>query len=432
VQADQQMNGQRKMPRIVIQPALQRLKTWVYASNIRFFFSLFFPLAVVYALTADWQLPQDPDAFTNAVSAWAIGNTGSPVLPEYDALADRSHGGALGSFIAGANGTVSFAPPGAAWIAAPIYAMTDNARKEVRVHNQAMPDTLEVRVLVPSLWQAALVAIVSTAAAIGFLGLCFRLQGSPGNAWVAAIVAGLGTSAWSVASAALFQHGPAMLWIALGIFLSTRANWSASGLAFGAAILTRPHTAIVPACVGIGLGLCQRRMAPVIGIGVASSLGLLILLGYNWAVFGKLSVVGGYGSAITANLTNLDVIGFFRNLLGALFDPKLGFLIWSPFLIALLPGLIPAWRNSDPWVRYAALGGLLYLLLQYKMNRYNPGNSSLYRYPLEALTASAPLWFAAYQHWVKGFAPIRHKLLAATAAGAIALQAFGPMLLFPK
>lgn len=103
----------------------------------------------------------------------------------------------------------------------------------------------------------------------------------------------------------------------------------------------------------------------------------------------------------------------------------------SPFLLLLVPGLLPAWRKSDPWVLGAAVGGLIYLLLQFKMNRYNPANATLYRYPLEALTASAPLWFAAYLYWLKGLwqRPVWRFLFKMTVLMAIGLQGLAIWLL---
>jgi hypothetical protein len=47
------------------------------------------------------------------------------------------------------------------------------------------------------------------------------------------------------------------------------------------------------------------------------------------------------------------------------------------------------------------VGGLLYLLVQLKANRFSGGEFFFsYRYPLEALTAAAPLLALAYAGWV--------------------------------
>jgi hypothetical protein len=69
--------------------------------------------------------------------------------------------------------------------------------------------------------------------------------------------------------------------------------------------------------------------------------------------------------------------------------------------------------------------------MQFKMNRYNPGNVTLYRYPLEALTASAPLWFAAHLHWLRGLwrRPKWRLMFKTTVIMAIGLQTLAIWLL---
>lgn len=393
-------------------------------SNAAFFLSIFIPLTTLYAITAQWQLPQDTDSITNSITAWSLGNRGSPILDDYSVLAEPARRRAMGSFTTTPAGTVSFAPPGAPLLAAPVYAVTDGSRQEVRLYKPYTPDYPPVPVSMPAVWQATLVAVVTTAAAIGLLGLCFRLQGAPSEAWLAAMLAGLGTSAWSVASTALWQHGPAIFWLALGILLSTRASWTSSGMAFAAAIATRPHTAVIPACVGIGAGICRRSFAPIIKIGLISGASVLLLLAYNFYIYRRITLVGAYGQQELTNLVAGDGINFAANLLGACLDPKYGVFIWSPFLIVLLPGLIPGWRNSPCWVRYAAVGGVLYLLLQFKLHTYAHKAATPYRYPLEGLTATAPLWFAAYRHRLRELPTARRRPLRLAALSAIFLQAF--------
>jgi hypothetical protein len=64
--------------------------------------------------------------------------------------------------------------------------------------------------------------------------------------------------------------------------------------------------------------------------------------------------------------------------------------------------LIAAWRAAPAWVRGSAIGGVIYLLIQYKLNRFNDASAVVgYRYPLEALVALAPLLFLSYIAWVK-------------------------------
>jgi hypothetical protein len=395
---------------------------YVARSRPRFFLSLFVPLTLLYAATASWHL-KDFDVLTNAVSAWHLGNTGSPLLSGYEHLAREPYEGFMGSFMEAPGGAVSKYPPGAALLAAPLYALTPGKLALTDISNAARPD-IRTQIPLPPAWPSTLVAVLATAAAMGFLGLTFLRQGRAHEAWIAAWIAALGTSAWSVASDALFMHGPAMLWIALGLYLSSAQGYWVAGLAFGAAVLRRPHTAVIPAALGLGMAIHQRSLHPVLRTSLASSLGVLVLLVYNGLTFGQWSILGGYGSVFADELVTPEAFGFLKNLFGALFDPFQGFLVLSPFLLLLVPGLLPAWRQSDPWLRAAAISGLFYLLLQFKMNRYNPANATLYRYPLEALTASAPLWFAAYLSWMRWSwrSTVRRFLFKTTVLLAIGLQ----------
>jgi len=280
----------------------------------------------------------------------------------------------------------------------------------------------EVVILVPPVAPAAIASALSVALAMGFLALTFRRFTGPRLALGAAYLAGLGTTAWSVAADALWQHGPGMMWIALGLVLCVDHLLS-SGLAFGAAILTRPHAALIPAATGLYQSIKQRSVRPAVWIGLGSAAGLALLVVINNALFGEPSISGGYPSTFREQALSFDVPHFLWNVLGALFGPLHGLLIWSPFLIVLVPGLRAAWRAAPGWVRGASLGGVLYLLLQLKANRYSGGGGfAAYRYPLEALTAAAPLLLLAYTEWVAK-RPRAARLFSFTVKASICIHA---------
>ncbi len=104
---------------------------------------------------------------------------------------------------------------------------------------------------------------------------------------------------------------------------------------------------------------------------------------------------------------------------GGFFDLRRGFLVWSPFLLVLLPGLPAGWRAAPAWVRSAAVGGLVYLLLQYGANRFSGGDGHFtYRYPLEMLTAASPLLVLSARHWTLQ-TRLRRKALLFTVVASI-------------
>jgi alpha-1,2-mannosyltransferase len=201
-----------------------------------------------------------------------------------------------------------------------------------------------------------------------------------------------------------------MMWIAAGTLLSIRHK-ALAGFAFGAAILTRPHTALVAACNGLWQSAKDRSPRPAFLIGIGSCVGLATLIVFNNAIFGSASISGGYGGSFANRATSWNVLDYAGNVLLALVHPIRGVLVYSPFLIPLLIGLPAAWKAAPSWVRGSAVGGLLYLLLQLKANRYSGGAGFwAYRYPLETLAAAAPLLLLSYTQWVTKQSDLTRKL----------------------
>jgi hypothetical protein len=244
-------------------------------------------------------------------------------------------------------------------------------------------------------------------------------------ALLAAYLAGLGTSAWSVASDILMQHGPAMMCIAIALVMMQRDRYVLAGLAFGFSVLVRPQTAIIAAATGIITAFHLRSWRPVFQIAAASSLGLGLYLVYNAAVFGSTGPIPDAAGYYTAGLNNSPILTNLGDLFLAFFDPVRGMLPWSPFLVILLPGLRAAWRVAPGWVRGAALGGLLSFVVQIRGNGFAGGSAFFsYRYPLEMLTAAAPLLLLAYREWVARTS-ILIRIFPWTAIGSIAIHALG-------
>src|SRR5690606_24249235 len=103
------------------------------------------------------------------------------------------------------------------------------------------------------------------------------------------------------------------------------------------------------------------------------------------------TVSGGYGDGFTDRFGSSSASWFLANVLGALFDPRRGLLLWAPFLILLFPLGFAARKSMPDRASAAAVGGLIYLLIQLRANRFSGGDGYFaYRYPLEALTAAGP------------------------------------------
>ena len=123
----------------------------------------------------------------------------------------------------------------------------------------------------------------------------------------------------------------------------------------------------------------------------------------------------------TASFPDSDLATTCRTLFDALFSRQVGVFVWSPFLLVLLPGIRAGWRAAPSWARGSALGGILYLLVQYKANRATGGDFVGYRYPLEALVAMAPVLFLAFKEKIAARRPL-HRPLAVAVGLSIVLQ----------
>lgn len=357
----------------------------------------------LFAITANWTGPHHIDAYTNALTAWYMGNSGSPLLPDHQAATDPAQRGNLPWIVDSPRGPVSQYPPGAALLAAPLASIWPGAPQEATMWGSTRPDLPPVTVPVVPGGPAVATAVLTTAAACGVVAaVAAELGASRRRAVAAGLIAAVATGLWGIASQQLWQHGPAALFLALGLLMAARNRFGWSGAMFGVAILIRPHTAVVAAGVGLAMSITRRSVRPAWWIGAAAAAGLISLLAFNHWLWGSLTVFGGYGDSFDQNLASADLLSYARNVALALVDPQRGLLVISPFLIVLAPGLRAGWRHAPDWARGAGVGAVLYLLIQYKVNRFSGGGGFVgYRYPIEALAASAPLLFLAWEKVVR-------------------------------
>jgi hypothetical protein len=382
------------------------------------------PLLVLYLLTASWTLPQSVDTITNVFTASELGTHGDVYLDDQAGLVAPEYLRTYAWVVPAGDSAVSQYPPGAAALAAPLYAVWPADSKTVTVFNDAV-DLEPVDVVVPPLAPAAITASVVAAITVGLLALVFRRLTDSTTALIAAYVFGLGTGIWSVAADSLWQHGPAMLWITAGTLLSAEHRiWS--GFAFGAGVLTRPHTALVAAGNGLYQSWGKRSLWPAIQVGTGAAIGLAGLIAFNAVVFGSPSITGGYSSVFADRAASMNMLSWAGNVVLALVHPLRGLLVYSPFLILLIPGLPSAWRQAPSWARGSAVGGLAYILLQLKANRYSGGDTFWgYRYPLEMLAATAPLLLLSYTEWVQKQSAMMKRIFVYAVGASVVITAIG-------
>lgn len=358
----------------------------------------FVVLAAVYLATASWTLPYHIDALANAMTAWKLGTSGSVVLEEYTEVTGPDFFNVANQLVETGHGPVSKYPPGAALLAAPVYRLAPDRLQVDAVYYEPTADGRRQRtesMELPAVWPATLVAALITAAAMAVLSRSIKQVVGARWAWVGGIVVGLGTSLWSVAADALWQHGPAALGITLGLLGMSKGRYVTGSAGFALAVITRPQTAIIAAVVGIWAAVRDRSLMTLLKAGSLSGAGAVAYVLFNRWAFGQAVeyAAGGYWVGGTLQRSWWGTVASF---FGALFSFGHGILIWSPFVALAVFGIWRIWKDVPWWVRAGAVAAVVYLVVQVRGNSFVGGEGfRWYRYQLESLVAASPLIVAS-------------------------------------
>ena len=364
------------------------------ASVRRSIFGVGLLLMVLYGATTSLGMPASIDSQTLALTAHAIAKTGSPIVPQYESIvAVPDTAGRATWVVSSPRGPVAQYPPGAPLVAVPLYLVADDDLNAVRSLSPPFPEGTG-DLLLPDMWPAAVTAVLVATGAIVLIGLALVDLGLDHRFAAGIMVAvGLGTSVWSVAADALWQHGPAILMIAI-------VTWSLAGphrlpWLFVATLLLpliRPPVIAISVLGVLGASF-ERRDWRIGAVGFSgTSLGLVALGLYNRCLFGDFSLSGGYGAGITERALSPNVGFLMRNLWSAGFATDRGVFVWSPFLLVVALAVPLVMRRIPIWVGAMALGSVFYILFQFTVNRYGGGfDFAYYRYPLEPIMGLAPL-----------------------------------------
>ncbi|NND03241.1 MAG: hypothetical protein HKN91_10680 [Acidimicrobiia bacterium] len=388
-------------------------------SRVQLFTAVFIPLALIYLATATWNGSYNTDTLANALVASEIATDGDVFLEDYEDKTSRDHNRVIAWVVDSVSSATSQYPPGAALLAVPFYAVwPDNPTTDTRtVAGQ------EVDFLVPPIPPAAIATALAVAAAMAAMALALTEILTRRDAVLTAYALGLATGVWSIAADKLWLHTGAILYLAVGMWLASSRPLG-SGLAYGMAVMTRPHTLVIGVATALGRAITDRSSRVLLRMGAGIGIGTVALLVFNYIVFGSLSVRGGYRLYLGA-FVHRDNGDLLANVWGAFFDLGKGIFIFSPFLLMLLPGLRTAWAKAPAWARGSAIGGVVYFALQLYTNRFSGGSGFWgYRYPLEMLVALTPLLALAYFEWVKP-RPVANRIFVALVAACVGLHAAG-------
>lgn len=240
-------------------------------------------------------------------------------------------------------------------------------------------------------------ASLMVAISVGILFLIIQPLAGVQAAWVFSVAYGVGTSAWSIASQAMWQHGPGLLCLAFGLLMLVRleergeSRYAAlAGVAFSFAVVCRIFN-VVPAAV-MFLYVMIRHRERLIAFALPATAIAAWLVWYNLTSFGELT--GGYSALFEGGalkhygLTRATSFSgsIWAGLSGILFSPAKGLFIYTPFMTFAFAAMIPAFRNSDvPLSPYLCLWIIGHLLLISKNQLWDGGGSYGPRYLTELM-----------------------------------------------
>jgi hypothetical protein len=229
-----------------------------------------------------------------------------------------------------------------------------------------------------------LTASFLAALSASLLYLLLRRRADHRIALLLTVAYAFGTTTWVIASQALWQHGMAeLLVIGALLFLtapSTVPRTMAAGLLLGLIAGNRPPDVILAAALGVyGLVWAGRRRAVLLM--VTAALPMVVVLLYNLHV--ARNVGGGYGLIGKARFFQHDLL---TGVAGLLVSPTRGLLIFSPFLLFL----IPAWRHlprsrEERRLTLAMCAGVAIQILLYAKTDWRSGLSWGPRYMTDLL-----------------------------------------------
>ena len=367
---------------------------------------VFLPVLSCYLASGHWAL-SGSDATAAAWPAWALVHHGTLHLEGFrDLLPPNAW------FIAGAHGhLVSSRMPGVIFIGVPAQA--------VFAWTGWDPVTSSV-----------VTAAVVSSGAVAIATLLFRRLSNAAAALVAGGVLAFGTTLWTVAGTELWTHGPDVLWLGAGLLALSAGRTVWSGVLLAPAVATRPHVVIAVAAIAAVVAWQRRSVRVLPALAVPAAIALFSVVAFNWYQFGTATLSGG----VYSYAGHAAIVGSGGSFIGSMRDwasmsaaflvsPMRGVLPYSPVVLVSLIGLKGSWRRLPDWGRGAAIGGVLYLLVQARINGiYSSFGFFGYRLTIESVLLWSPLVFvAARELWASG----RRLIVFLLAASSIAIQLCG-------
>jgi hypothetical protein len=253
----------------------------------------------------------------------------------------------------------------------PVYAVADALGIDIL----ASKDRLS---LISAAWISALSVLFI------FLVLT-RVSATLSRAFFFALVYAFATCVWSVASRALWQHGPALLFLTAALWLLWKKSPPATalaGLLLGLAVVTRPTNTLI--ALPLAVYVSRNRRSDLPRFAALGVLPILFQSFYSWVYWGSAFSLG-HANPIPqlANFEGNPFIG----LAGLLISPSRGLLVFSPIFLFSAVGAVDAWRRrrDEPLYRHLAIGTALLPLVYAKWTVWWGGQTFGYRFLIEMI-----------------------------------------------
>jgi hypothetical protein len=313
---------------------------------------------------------------------------------------------------------VSDYPVGAAIFALPFYAIPIAAGVDSSARIFAELEKISAALIV-----ALSVAVIYLAAA----------EIAP--AWTAIVIAlvyAFASSTLSIASQALWQHGPCELALCAALYALIRARrderWAIlAGFALAVEVVSRPVDIAIAAPLAVYVLIAFRRQFPLF---IAATIPpLCFMLWYNHSYFGSAVHTQFFEGAGTAFSQLVQGTTLWRTPLSVglpaiLFSPGRGLFFYSPIFLFSAVALVMSWRRGgDLLLRTLSIGALLMIVIVAKWITWTGGNS----YGSRLLTNIVPiLALALYPiHGWLANGSARRVVFAILAAWSVMTQSIG-------
>ncbi len=168
-----------------------------------------------------------------------------------------------------------------------------------------------------------------------------------------ALTFALATPAWSTASRAMWQHGPSMLCIAVGLLCALRAQsgqrgWAGMGAAFAASYAMRPTDSIIIIVMAVWVLVAERRHLLTVVAGAIPPLAILVAVDL---VYYHQPLTPYYTGGQAFNVSGTMGVA----LAGNLVSPARGLFIFCPLVILSVIGVVVRWRAGELTAFWKAL-----------------------------------------------------------------------------